>query len=270
MTRAMSSNAELLALFDAHARVVIPYEPGVTVRRDGPLTIVEGGARGTVLYETLDGADVDALIARTQAAFAARGEGFEWKTYAHDAPADLPARLVAAGFVAEDVETVVVADAARIAAAPTAPLDGIVIRRVREPDDVRRVAVAKIHDVPEDVSDLVDSLCARAAANPDTLHVFAAEHAGTPISSAWVVLDPDRVFAGLWGGSTAPAYRGRGVYRALVAARAQLASQLGYRFLHVDALETSRPILERLGFTAITQTTPYVWTPTGTPTRPPG
>lgn len=39
------------------------------------------------------------------------------------------------------------------------------------------------------------------------------------------------------------------------------AAARGVRFLQVDASDDSRPILERLGFVAITTTTPYVWTP---------
>jgi hypothetical protein len=33
------------------------------------------------------------------------------------------------------------------------------------------------------------------------------------------------------------------------------------KYLQVDASEDSRPILEGLGFVAVTTTTPYVWTP---------
>jgi GNAT superfamily N-acetyltransferase len=58
-------------------------------------------------------------------------------------------------------------------------------------------------------------------------------------------------FVGLYGGGTDPAWRGRGVYRALVAARSAEAKARGYRYLFVDARETSRPILERLGFEAL-------------------
>ena len=88
--------------------------------------------------------------------------------------------------------------------------------------------------------------------------------AGRPASQIASVLSqiaPGTDFAGLWGGSTLPAWRGRGIYRALVARRAQLAVGHGYRFLQVDASDDSRPILERLGFVAVTTTTPYVWTP---------
>jgi GNAT superfamily N-acetyltransferase len=57
---------------------------------------------------------------------------------------------------------------------------------------------------------------------------------------------------------TLPEFRGRGLYKATVARRAELARERGYRWLYVDALPTSRPILECLGFVKLTTTTPYV------------
>jgi GNAT superfamily N-acetyltransferase len=55
----------------------------------------------------------------------------------------------------------------------------------------------------------------------------------------------------LAGGATLPEARGRGAYRALVRARWDYAAQLGTPALTVGAQETSRPILERLGFERI-------------------
>jgi hypothetical protein len=43
--------------------------------------------------------------------------------------------------------------------------------------------------------------------------------------------------------------------------RAQLAAERARRYLEVDASADSRPILERLGFRAVTHTRPYVWSP---------
>ena len=60
---------------------------------------------------------------------------------------------------------------------------------------------------------------------------------------------------------TLPAWRGRGIYRAIVAYRANLAAARGLRYLQVDASDESRPILERLGFVAVTTTTPFIWSP---------
>jgi GNAT superfamily N-acetyltransferase len=80
---------------------------------------------------------------------------------------------------------------------------------------------------------------------------------GAPVSGGRLDLDEGTDFAGLFGGATLPEWRGRGLYRATVAKRAELARERGYRYLYVDALPTSRPILERLGFVQITTTRPF-------------
>ena len=58
---------------------------------------------------------------------------------------------------------------------------------------------------------------------------------------------------------TLPAHRGRGLFRAIVALRAQLARERGFRYLQVDAMETSRPLFARLGFAELATTTPFIW-----------
>ena len=75
--------------------------------------------------------------------------------------------------------------------------------------------------------------------------------------AARMELLPGTRFAGLWGGGTVENWRGRGVYRALVAHRARVAADRGYRYVQVDALARSRPILARLGFEPLTTTTPH-------------
>jgi hypothetical protein len=42
-----------------------------------------------------------------------------------------------------------------------------------------------------------------------------------------------------------------------VSYRTRLATDRGYRYLRTDALPTSRPILEKLGFVQLTTTVPY-------------
>ena len=81
------------------------------------------------------------------------------------------------------------------------------------------------------------------------------------VSAARMELVPGTRFAGLWGGGTVEGWRGRGIYRALVAHRARAAVARGYRYLQVDAMATSRPILERLGFEPMTTTQPHVYQP---------
>ena len=66
-------------------------------------------------------------------------------------------------------------------------------------------------------------------------------------------------FAGIWGGATREEWRGRGIYRALTAARARSALALGKTLIHSDSTEYSRPILERSGLVKVSTTTPYEW-----------
>ena len=86
-----------------------------------------------------------------------------------------------------------------------------------------------------------------------------AEHDGRIVSAGRLEPVADTEFAGIWGGSTLPEYRGRGIYRALTAARARSAMGHGKRFINSDSTEFSRPILERSGFLKVSTTTPYEW-----------
>lgn len=54
-----------------------------------------------------------------------------------------------------------------------------------------------------------------------------------------------------------PGWRGRWVFRSLLALRAALAAARGYPYLQVDASPDSRPILKRLGFTELATTTTH-------------
>jgi len=112
-----------------------------------------------------------------------------------------------------------------------------------------------------DHSQLRQSLLTQLRDSPEVTGMVVAMAGDEPVCSARIEFLPGTEFAGMWGGGTLPAWRGRGIYRALVAYRARLAAARGYRYLQVDALPDSRPILERLGFVRLARTTPYLWEP---------
>jgi GNAT superfamily N-acetyltransferase len=256
----------LLQLYDAQLRahVADPLPAGVTVERDGPLVRTIGlGDYGWVEYHDLgdiSGAELDRLIGAQIARFAERGERFEWKFHSHDRPPDLEERLTAAGFVAEELETVVIADVAALADSGPAPA-GIVLREVRGRIDFERIGDLEAAVWGGSESLYPATLEQELAADPDGLAIFVAEADGVVVSAGWVRFPSGTDFATFWGGATLPDWRGRGIYRALVRRRARLAADRGRRYLEVDASADSRPILERLGFQAVTQTRPYVWSP---------
>jgi GNAT superfamily N-acetyltransferase len=262
----VTSPAELLAAYHQQVRGVLPAKlpESIRVDRDGPLVRISGGKHsGWVEYRDLAGLTgpaLDALIERTCRFFGSRGETFEWKTHSYDEPADLTERLRAAGFVPGEVETVVIGPAEQVSAEPALPA-GVRIRRAADRADLDRIAELQTEIWEEDWGWLADDLAERQAADPDDLAIFVAEAGSRLVSAAWIVRNPGTEFAGLWGGATLAPWRGKGIYRALVARRAQYAVQAGHRYLQVDASSDSAPILQRLGFVAVATTTPYLWTP---------
>jgi len=263
--------AELLARYDAQLRAVAP-DPmleGLRVERDGPvLRFIGWGDGGGIFYRDLgglEGAELDELIARQIQVFAERRESFEWKLHGHDRPADLSERLIAHGFVPEDLETVVIASVQDVTGEVDA-LDGVTLREVSEREDLDRIGAmeeAIWHDGR--AGWLADSLEHERAADPQAITIVVAESAGELVCAGWVRFMSGTDFATLWGGGTLPGWRRRGIYRAVVAHRANLAAERGFSYLQVDASSESRPILEGLGFIGVTTTTPFIWTPPGVP-----
>src|SRR5450631_2707167 len=232
---------------------------GVIVRevaRDGP------GWTGITWSDLADPAAADRVIAAQIRFFAGLGRPFEWKLYDYDQPPDLGGRLAAAGFVPDEEEAVMVAEVAVVS--PEVPLpDGITLRPVTTGADVALLIQVGEQVFGRDKSGLHRALLAQLRENPDDVAMVLAMAGAEPVCSARVDFPPNTDFAGLWGGGTLPAWRGRGIYRALVAYRAGLAARRGYRYLTVDASADSEPILRRLGFRCLARTTPYLWAPGG-------
>jgi GNAT superfamily N-acetyltransferase len=212
---------EILARFDEQMR-----------RKAAPDNLIVGKSWSGVIWRPDDG-EVEPLVGRMREL----PGHVEWKYYSHDGP-ELRERLLAAGLEPEDEETVVVAEAASIA--PPSP------------DVELRLAT-------DEFDELAARIFGRRHGLPDRAVAVVAAVDGEPVSGGRVDFEDDVEFAGLFGGFTLPGFRGRGLYRATVAKRAELARERGYPWLYSDALPTSRPILERLGFVPITTSTPFVF-----------
>lgn len=215
----------------------------------------EGGWTG-VTWTGLAAGDADEVIAAQISRFGELPGPWEWKHYSHDRPADLPERLTAAGFAAEPAETLLVAPIADLSL-EVSPPRGVELRPVVDDNDIAAlVAVGnavfggdhRIHGAT-----LATALKRRPRA-ADAVVAWAGEQ---PVCAGRVEYRSAGDFAGLWGGGTLAAWRGRGVFRAVVAQRARLARERGFSHLFVDASADSRPILERLGFVALATTTPF-------------
>lgn len=213
------------------------------IERPGWLQIITPsittGALNGVVYSLLDEASADAAIDGAIAMYRDIGVKFRWNVAPGSGPDDLGQRLERRGLVASWGRGM----------ARSTDVDG------------------RIGDVVEvDASTLDDYTRVQAVGwsfDRDALHtlhehtlaegrhrLFVAYCDGEPVAAASYV--PFTRSAYLMGGVVLPAYRGRGLYRALVHARLVHAHARGIALATSHAREaTSAPILEKLGFETV-------------------
>jgi GNAT superfamily N-acetyltransferase len=258
------SIAQLLAIFDQEQRQDVRF---FDVQREVmphgvrflPLEGLESDG-GVVVYSCLSAENADEVIHDQIVYFEQLGYGLGWKVYDHDTPADLQARLTAQGFEPGEPEAIVVLDLEEAPAFLWEPITHD-IRRVEDPEAIGDVMAvqAQVWDEPDLPPWVAKHLRLELLRSGEQLAVYVAYVDGMPASAAWIRFHPPGRFASLWGGSTVPGYRQRGLYTALVAIRAQAARRRGARFLTVDASPMSQPILEKLGFRCISYANEYRW-----------
>ena len=254
----------LLAQFHSQVRLADrDAAPGFVVERDGPVHRTyppEPSALGAMV-ECPDGLgdDPDTWIARQVEFFRERGQRLEWKTYGYDEPADLPARLERAGFVPEDPEVVLLGQCTDLVHEVHLP-ERVRLHEPATDEDWVRVRGLLTQVWGEHGVDIADSLREEQQARPDLMVTTVVQEVdtGAVVSYAVLRLTEGTDFCGLWGGSTLPAWRRRGLYRTLVSHRARIALERGHPYARVDTSPDSRPILIRLGMHAVADTRPYV------------
>jgi GNAT superfamily N-acetyltransferase len=258
------TDAQLLDAFHRQIRLSGREDepaPGIVRDTDGPVARRYPQEPGTsyCMIESPRGLgdDPDHWIRRQVEFFTGRREEVEWKTYSYDEPADLTERLTRAGFVAEDREALLLGEVEGLIHDVALP-PGVQLRQVDSDHDLGRVdeLMRTIWGPGRDDGALTQEM----RADPDALDVVVVEESpeGPVLCAAWLRYSPGTDFASMWGGSTLPQWRRKGLYRATVSYRAGLARDRGFRFMRLDTSPDSRPILTRLGLRHVADTTPYV------------
>lgn len=257
--------AALLRAYDEQLRTDAETPSAIDVTRLGPIRLITfAGGRGFVTYAGLDDADagtIDGWVEQALEHYRNNAEitRVEWKTRGHDHAPGLHESLIAHGFVPEEPESIMVGRSESLAAEVRLPA-GVRLRKITEEADVRAMSAMADGVFGDPVSaERANGILARLE-RADGMELWVAEADGQMISAGRLEPVADSDFAGIWGGSTVPQWRGRGIYRALTAERARSALQLGKTLMHSDSTEFSRPILERSGLIKVSTTTPYEWT----------
>ena len=253
---------EILALYEEEQRKNAHYYGMRTEQTPDVVRLVaENEGEGAVIYSRLVEASADRVIREQIAYFEGLGQDFEWKVYNYDTPSDLRERLIARGFECEEPESIMVLD---LETAPAALFEPVTadIRRITDPDQISQV-VQILNAVWNDDETITGEFLTGELTHSrygNDLSIYLAYIDGIPASTGWIRFHEDSQFAGLWGGSSLEAFRGRGLYTALLSVRAQEARRRGVRYLTIDASPMSQPIVAKYGFEALAIAHACQWT----------
>ncbi|HEX4793913.1 MAG TPA: hypothetical protein VH370_08985 [Humisphaera sp.] len=245
----------LLHRLDIERRAIAPF--GFSIEQLPHVTRIRSadGSCHVIFHSALSEDTADAAIDAQIEHYRSLQVEVEWKVYGHDKPPDLRKRLESRGFAIGQLETVLVLDLASNVEWVDEP-PALPIIRAENPEQVDLFARGASDVFGKDFTFTANELRAAIAAG-STQHLgYVALDGQAPVSVGRLYANTQSIFGGLYGGGTIASHRGRGLYRAMVAARARDARKLGAKWLIVDALPTSRPILERLGFVRLTDTWP--------------
>lgn len=248
--------ADILELFDRERRSAGELsQPGDIVREHSP-----DGAECRIVYSRCTEDEIEAVIQAEISLAETRQYTLEWKVYGYDTPSCLKDRLLAAGFEPEPLESLMVlpVNEAVLAAFAAGTCD---IRRIRDLEGLEDVAAISRDIGRKNVEAEIKRLAFALEQTPGEMSIYGAYVAGEPAACGRIGFKENSDFAELCGGRTRTTHRNQGLYTALVAARLKEAFERNRKYVYVDALPSSEPILKKRGFQAVSDTQPFVCRP---------
>jgi GNAT superfamily N-acetyltransferase len=256
-------DATILRLLDVERQTVAGA--GLTLERT-PYVVRAIGLESSwngIVYSRFSPSETETVVNAEIQYFTQLNRDFEWKVYSHDEPADLLSHLRELDFRIGEEEALMFRDLRELPPSLMAPPpEGVTVSPVRNEQGIADFLSLESAIWSREPSESSEHLLS-ALSDPLQRNLgFVAYSDGKPIGFGRVTASPQSQFSGLWGGSVLPDFRGRGVYRALLSARIQHVLQYdSIRYLRVDALPTSRPILQKYGFKVVASTWPAEWPP---------
>ncbi|WP_404450601.1 N-acetyltransferase [Virgibacillus necropolis] len=207
----------------------------------------QSGDKNFIISSNLDDMNARGIIKEEINYFQELEKEFEWKVYSYDHPTDLKDILQQEGFTIDNPEALMVMKLDENLPLLQCPQHKK-LSQITDEKGIQDIIALEDSIWNESHAELGTRLWRDKQSNPESLYLYGIYEGDKLVSAAWMYLESNSSFTSLWGGSTLPAYRGKGFYRALLAARAKKAYEKGHPFLTVDASPMSRPILENCGF----------------------
>lgn len=253
----------ILALYDREQRIDIEY-PGLTkeiaggvVRFTGPPDHDSGNF---VLFSRFADEYADEAIRQQITHYQSQKLPFEWKVYDHDSPPDLRARLVLQGFKPREREVVMVLNV-REAQPRLLRSPHVDIRRLTDVDQLPELTALLFRVYGVDFAYLERLLGDDLRQRPYFSSIYTAYVHDELAGVGWIQFPARSQFTSLWGGTVLPEFRGRGIYRALLAARVQEAIRRGYSLVIIEAPRPCQGLAEKFGFHFLTHAHSCLWQP---------
>jgi len=253
----MNKNS-LLTTYDKDLRMRIMYpEARREITGDVVRFIRKAPGMNFVSFTFANEPNLERVIDRELEYFTPMNQPFTWKVYDHDLLPSLEMKLMERNFVTDDDPATVmvldVSDAPAYLFEPTA-MD---IRRVTSRDGLKDI-IHVLDGVYGGHNSWVNERMGGHLQVPGYLSMYAAYVDDEPVSVAWTYF-PRGHFATLFGGTTLPKYRNRGLYTTLLSVRLTEIRERGYPFAVVETGDMSRPIVTKHGFQHLTTVYDYEW-----------
>ena len=244
-----NKSERLREVLEMPRRAFIPLPDTQVIERPGWLQLItpslRQGGLNEVAYSALDEKEADAVIDETLEVYRRLGLRFRWNVGPDSRPADLAERLARRGLRRSEALGMI----RETAAAPAEAGGDVTVEEVdeRTVEEFSRTMAAGWEMDPAPII----AFNRTVLAHPGRRHrLFLARYQGVPAGTAGLVVFERSVY--LLGGVVLPAFRKRGLYKALVTARLRYAAERNIPFATCHArADSSAPLLERLGFETI-------------------
>ena len=199
-----------------------------------------------VMWADLREATAEAQIDEVIAAYRSHGVAFKWAVYPWTKPADMAERLQRRGLDHWDARAMVAPAALKL----RAPTDITVQHITAETLDAYLAVSCAGWELDEQAAEVLSAVSADRLERGVT-DLVVASCDGENAASAATLVKPDGT-GYLTGANVLPAFRGRGIYRALLHARLLALRERGIEVATTHAREaTSAPMLAHLGFETV-------------------
>ncbi|MFM2479784.1 GNAT family N-acetyltransferase [Celerinatantimonas sp. YJH-8] len=247
---------DLMQLYNQHERIQLNLPDFQKIESPEIVKFVSSQGGGSFIsYYNFPKVKAETLIAEEVRFFKRLAQPFEWKVYSNEPPVGLAGELLHFGFRAGTAETLMVCDLSNYSIEPKNDNPHVV--NIRDSQGIRLMFSLLSQVWHVNFEHQQAQLIQAKRTHPEDVQIYVAYAAHVPAACGWIVFNRESAFASLWGGTTLPQYRGRGLYRAILRQRLHDAAIRGIRYVAIEASAMSRPIVEDFGFKPLSFVTPY-------------